>query len=262
MTHTVKQNSYEELPGLISELKNQQGVAAIAVRFTLLTVTRANEVLGATWGEIDLDKMIWTLPGLRMKVGRPHRVPLSDFAFDVLSRLEPSRAADRPILSDPKIGRPISHMALLATMRRTRPHLRVHGFRSAFRDWAAANTDFSDDVAEAVLGHSVAGHVGEDRFEERRRLLNAWGQFTCSDCKPPAHPRHPQGPQLRQQSGQDERRKFLTIRAACHRYACGKTTIYELIKSGDLVARKLGTKTIIDGEVADQFFNALPSKTN
>ena len=60
---------------------------------------------------------------------------------------------------------------------------------------------------------------------------------------------------------QQDSRKFLSIKSACHRYDCGKTTIYSLIASGALVAKHLGRrKTLIDREVADRFFDNLPSK--
>jgi integrase len=62
-----------------------------------------------------------------------------------------------------------------------RPGLTVHGFRSSFRDWAAERTNFSPEVAELALAHSVGSKVERayrrsDLFERRRRLMAAWDQ--------------------------------------------------------------------------------------
>jgi excisionase family DNA binding protein len=57
----------------------------------------------------------------------------------------------------------------------------------------------------------------------------------------------------------DEPSKYLTIEQSCGRYCLGRTTIHSLIKSGEIVTRKLGSKTLIDRADADRFFENLPS---
>jgi integrase len=58
----------------------------------------------------------------------------------------------------------------------------VHGFRSAFRDWAGERTNFPREIAEAALAH-VVGDATErayrrgDALEKRRALMNAWANF-------------------------------------------------------------------------------------
>ena len=69
---------YDELPAFIVEMRQQEGVAARALEFAILTVARTGEVIGATWAEIDLEGCLWTVPAERMKAGREHRVPLSE----------------------------------------------------------------------------------------------------------------------------------------------------------------------------------------
>ena len=67
---------WREAPAFMAKLSQQEGIAALALRFLILTATRTGEVIGAHWSEIDLDNAIWTIPGDRMKAGREHRVPL------------------------------------------------------------------------------------------------------------------------------------------------------------------------------------------
>ena len=62
-------------------------MAALALRFIILTAARAGEAVGATWPEVDLDEGVWTIPGSRMKAGRVHRVPLSSEAVTILRKL-------------------------------------------------------------------------------------------------------------------------------------------------------------------------------
>jgi len=64
---------YVDLPGFIKQLRDRDGAASRALEFTILTAARTGEIIGATWGEIDLEKRVWTVPALRMKAGRAHR---------------------------------------------------------------------------------------------------------------------------------------------------------------------------------------------
>ncbi|QDM15420.1 tyrosine-type recombinase/integrase [Tardiphaga sp. vice304] len=61
----------------MNALRLQDGASAQALEFAILTAARTGEVIGAKWSEIDLNQRIWIVPGVRMKAGREHRVPLS-----------------------------------------------------------------------------------------------------------------------------------------------------------------------------------------
>ena len=69
---------YPEVGGFMVELRRQEGIAACALEFAILTAGRTGEVIGARWQEIDEEARLWTVPAERMKMGREHRVPLSD----------------------------------------------------------------------------------------------------------------------------------------------------------------------------------------
>jgi integrase len=77
----------------------------------------------------------------------------------------------------------MSNMALLALLRRMeRDDVTVHGFRSAFRDWAAEQTSFPNEAAEMALAHTVsdavvAAYKRTDLFDKRRALMEAWGNW-------------------------------------------------------------------------------------
>ena len=171
---------HAEIAGFIDELAGRTGVAARALGFTILTAARSGETRGATWGEIDLENKIWTVPASRMKAGKEHRVPLSPAA---IAQLGPRGDDDALVFgSEAKPGRPISDMSMTAVLRRMgRDDITVHGFRSTFRDWAGETTSFPREVIEAALAHGIknkaeAAYARSDLFDKRRDLMAAWAQ--------------------------------------------------------------------------------------
>jgi integrase len=178
---------YGNVPAFIGELQSRKATAALPLEFTILTAARRGEVLGARWDEFDLERAVWTVPAHRMKAGREHRVPLSGRALAIVKGL---READRRdfVFAGHKPGKPLSGEALAMMLRRMELYdVTVHGFRSAFRDWAAESTNFTNEVCEAALAHTVTNKVEAacrrgDLFEKRRKLMDAWAAF-CSAPK-------------------------------------------------------------------------------
>jgi integrase len=182
----------QEMPTFMVELCQRDGMAAQALQFLILTATRTGEVLGATWGEINLDPAwagaaTWTIPAHRMKGGREHRVPLSAPAQAILRHLRPAAPGANAIIFPGANGKPLSDMALTMTLRRMkRDNITVHGFRSTFRDWTAEATDHAEQVAEMALAHAVGDQVEAayrrgDLFTKRIALMTDWAQFIAGD---------------------------------------------------------------------------------
>jgi integrase len=170
---------YSEISDFMAALAKQPGTGARALRFAILTAARTGEVIGAKWPEIDLRARVWTVPAERMKAGREHRVPLSESAVALLENIGPGEGFVFPGGSK---GKSLSNMAMLATLRRMgRDDLTAHGFRSAFRDWAAEKTSFSSDLAEIALAHGkgklTEAYQRGDLLEKRRRLMEAWERY-------------------------------------------------------------------------------------
>jgi integrase len=142
-------------------------------------------VLGARWEEFDLDRAVWTVPAARMKAGREHRVPLSRSALKIAMGMHKTREGDF-VFPGQKPGRPLSVMALEMVLRRMKIEgVTVHGFRSAFRDWAAECTNFTNEVCEAALAHVIenkaeAAYRRGDLFDKRRKLMDAWAGYCAT----------------------------------------------------------------------------------
>jgi integrase len=176
---------FAEIPGFMERLRQENGNAARALEFAILTGARTGEVIGARWVEIDRKAKLWTIPGTRMKGAREHRVPLSAAALAILDRLAEDREGEF-IFAGGRAGRPLSNMAMLVLLRRMkRADLTVHGFRSTFRDWAAERTSFQNEVIEMALAHAIGDKVEAayrrgDLFDKRRRLMEAWAGYCAS----------------------------------------------------------------------------------
>jgi integrase len=173
---------YDDLADFAAALRRQEGVASRALEFLILTAARTGEVIGARWDEVDVVEKIWVVPAARMKASREHRVPLSAAAVAVLEQMKQIREGDF-VFPGGKKGKPLSNMAMLAVLKRMeRGELTAHGFRSTFRDWAAERTNFSHEVAEMALAHTVSDKVEAayrrgDLFQKRRQIMEAWARF-------------------------------------------------------------------------------------
>jgi integrase len=171
---------YMEINAFIDQLRQQDGIAAKCLEFTILTAARTGETIGATWDEIDLDAKTWTIPAVRMKAEREHRVPLSANTLTILNDMAAVRLNDYVFPSNKK---GLSNMAMLAVLKRMdRADVTVHGFRSTFRDWAAESTAYPGEVVEMALAHAIknlteAAYRRGDLIEKRSRLMEEWARY-------------------------------------------------------------------------------------
>ena len=176
---------YTEMPTFVADVRSREAMAATALEFTILTAARTGEVLGATWNEIDLDAALWTVPGVRMKAGSEHRVPLCKRAVEVLRGLAETKTGTL-VFPGPRAAKPLSNMSMIMLLRRMgKGDLTVHGFRSAFADWASEVSSFSAETREAALAHQISNKVEVayrrgDALEKRRAMMEAWAQW----CEP------------------------------------------------------------------------------
>jgi integrase len=166
---------YKELASFIEKLQAQEGFAARALEFTILTAARTGEVINAKPEEIK--DGVWTIPAERMKAHKEHRVPLSRRALKIVE----SMPEGKYIFPGPK--GPLSNMAMLETLRRMgHKNLTVHGFRSTFKDWAAEETNFPNIVSEMALAHTISSDVEAayrrgELFEKRKKLMQQWAIY-------------------------------------------------------------------------------------
>jgi integrase len=183
--------AYADVPDFVVALRAETSVEARALEVVVLTAARLSEAIYARWGEVDLANKVWTVPAERMKRRKAHVVPLSDRVLAIFAELRslrgdpadtdfvfPGRFADKPI-SDNSVDR--------LRVRLTEGRATTHGFRAAFRTWAAERTSFPEAVAEQALAHAVkagviAAYKRTTLLDQRKRLMAQWD----AHCSAPA----------------------------------------------------------------------------
>jgi integrase len=106
---------YQAVPAFLTALHTADTSESIRLAFEplILTATRTNDVLGATWAEVDLHSKVWTIPGARMKTGREHRVPLSPRAVEIFRRAQECADGGPHVFPGRRPTKPLSNMAFL-----------------------------------------------------------------------------------------------------------------------------------------------------
>jgi integrase len=150
-------------------------MGALALEFTILNASRSGEVFGGLRSEID--DGLWTIPAERMKAKKEHRIPLSPRSLEILAVASAMEPESKYLFS--RSNKPLSNMAMAMILRRLKVDATVHGFRSAFRDWASEETSHSSEVIEMALAHAIqnkveAAYRRKDLLEKRRALLLDW----------------------------------------------------------------------------------------
>ena len=177
---------YSELPSFMKELQQMEGMAAIALRFTILTASRTKPIRFAQWGEFDLKKKEWRVPAIHMKGKKEFRVALSEAAIELIEEL-PDQG--KYVFPNDRSEKPMSENAMLAVLKRMeRSDVTVHGFRSTFRDYIGEETGYPYRVAEFALAHGISdatekAYARGDMLQKRFKMMNDWAIYCDSKLK-------------------------------------------------------------------------------
>lgn len=149
----------------------------LAAEFAILTVTRSGETRGAKWSEIDIANGLWEIPAKRMKANRPHQVPLSNRAVDVLREATSFKDAGGLVFPN-RDGPQIPDWVFPKLFKSLNMDGTLHGMRTAFRNWCAEK-GISREVAETCLAHRI-GTSAEQAYRRtnlltlRQHLMEEW----------------------------------------------------------------------------------------
>lgn len=177
---------YTEVSSFITALHSTDSneITRLAFEFLILTATRTSETLFASVNEVDFENRCWIIPAERMKAKQIHRVPLSDRCIQILHRARAINSEGDYFFPGRSGQLPLSNMTFTLILRRMEVDATAHGFRSAFRDWAAEETNYTNEVAEMALAHTIkdkteAAYRRGDLFERRRLLMQDWANYAC-----------------------------------------------------------------------------------
>lgn len=182
---------YEDIPAFFTLLSGLPVTPARdALMFTILNGVRSGECRLAKWPEFDLGASVWNIPASRMKMRKPHSIPLTPAAISILKRRWEFRGEDDGWVFSSSGKSPLSDMTMTKVLRDLKfKKETVHGFRSTFTDWAAETTDHPKEVVDKALAHQLldrveAAYRRTDFFERRRRLMLDWAMFARSGDSP------------------------------------------------------------------------------
>ena len=123
-------------------------------------------------------------PASRMKMKRPHDIPLSDQAVDILRVQHEARDDRNPHVFPGRPMRSLSDMTMAMIFRKLGVDATVHGCRTSFRTWAADVDHAPFEVAEAALAHTIGNEASQaynrtTMTERRRPVMERWGRYIC-----------------------------------------------------------------------------------
>ena len=165
----------------ILKLRASPTMSAMALEFIILTAVRVSEGAEAEWSEISFDEALWTIPAARMKMGRAHRVPLSDRVLELLKGLYEHRGKNRHVFAGARPGQAVARTTVYDQSERvTGGKASPHGWRATFRSWCS-KTGVNFEAAELALAHAKGAIVGaydrDDMIERRRVIMQDWANW-------------------------------------------------------------------------------------
>jgi len=163
---------YEGWPTLVGALKIQA-----------LCFARPGETRQMEWSELDLDAALWTIPAEKAKMRRPHDVPLSTQAVEIIGGMKVFSGDQRYVFASHMSGKSVlSENSMNSALRRmgfTSSEHTAHGFRSTASTMLNESQLFDPDVIEAQLAHQEAKKVRRiynraEYWDERVRMMQWW----------------------------------------------------------------------------------------
>ena len=178
---------YEQVSWAIKKVRDSTAnqLTKLAFEFLVLTAARSGEVRNANWGEILWDRRTWEISAIKMKARRPHRVPLSGRAMEILHEAWCITGPDGLIFPSTPGGSSASDMTYNVMLRRLGIPAVPHGFRSSFTDWAEEQVSDSSGPADAALAHQEKNKTRRaykrtDFFQQRIGLMQKWADYVAS----------------------------------------------------------------------------------
>ncbi|HGN2971871.1 TPA: tyrosine-type recombinase/integrase [Proteus mirabilis] len=174
--------SVSELPEFLSSIDKYMGsqIVRVALRVLILTGVRPGELRKAEWSEINFDTKVWEIPAEKMKMRRPHIVPLSEQVIDLLKQIHPISGSYQYIFpSRTDYRKHISDMALNTMIRRMGYSGRAtgHGFRhtmSTILHEQGYNTTWIETQLAHVDKNSIRGTYNHAQYIDGRREMLQW----------------------------------------------------------------------------------------
>lgn len=187
-THMAAIIEPKALGGLLRAIEGHEGqpTVRIALRMAPHVFVRPGELRSAEWKEFDIEAAVWTIPAEKMKMRRPHKVPLSRQVLELLDELRPMTGAGSFLFPSMRTDvRPITDNTLNAALRRlgySKEEVTAHGFRATASTLLNEMCKWHPDAIERQLAHVEGNDVRRaytrgDHWDERIRMMQHWSDY-------------------------------------------------------------------------------------
>jgi integrase len=185
--HMATITAPEKVGELLRAIDGYQGdfTTQCALSLAPYVMLRPGEIRHAEWAEVSFDKKQWKIPADKMKMSRPHIIPLSNQVIAILKTIEPVTGQGKYIFPSLRsTNRPMSENTLNAALRRlgfTKEEMTSHGFRSMASTLLHEN-GFKSDVIEIQLAHAErnkikAAYNHAEYLAERTGMMQWWADY-------------------------------------------------------------------------------------
>lgn len=187
-THRAAITTPTEAGGLLRAVEDYDGndLTRIALRLLPHLFVRPGELRWAEWSEFDFDKAVWTIPDHKMKMRRPHAVPLSRQALAIIGEIEHDASYSAFLFPSLRaLERPMSDNTINAALRRlgfSKDQMTGHGFRAMAATLLNEMGIWNPDAIERQLAHADGNSIRRayargQYWEERVRMMQHWSDY-------------------------------------------------------------------------------------
>jgi integrase len=175
---------WQVIPALLKKMDEYKGTAVtkLAMRLLALTWVRTSELIEAPWSEFDLEGARWNIPAERMKKRRPHIVPLSKQAVEVLKALKMLTGTTKVLFPGDRDNEFLSNNTILKALERMgfKGEMTGHGFRGLGSTVFYESGEFEEEWIEMQLAHvkkdkTAAAYNHAKYLKQRTKMMQWWG---------------------------------------------------------------------------------------
>ena len=183
--HRAAITTPKEAGALLRAIEDYEGnsLTRIALRLLPHVFVRPGELRWAEWSEFDFDKAVWTIPDYKMKMRRPHAVPLSKQAITIIGEIEHDASYSSFLFPSLRaLDRPMSDNTINAALRRlgfSKDQMTGHGFRAMAATLLNEMGKWNPDAIERQLAHADGNSIRRayargQYWDERVRMMQHW----------------------------------------------------------------------------------------
>ena len=174
-----------QLPQLLNDIDNYKGDPLTKLGFYLLAYTfvRTNELRFMQWSEVDWQGKLWRIPAERMKMNRPHIVPLAPQVLDILKQVKDLGLSDTYVFFNSSRQQPYSENVFTNALKKMgyRDVMTGHGFRG-LASTTLHERQYMHEAIELQLAHdseskTSKAYNGAKHLPYRVKMMNEWANY-------------------------------------------------------------------------------------